>query len=53
MSGIDRKIRKLEKEIMREHRSDPTGEKLKRLRIELQELLEKLSKKQQPRLPKR
>lgn len=52
MGDIER-IRKLEKEIMRERRNDPAGEKLKRLRIELQELLRRLSEKQQPRLPKR
>ena len=52
MGGSER-IRKLEKEIMREQRNDPTGKKLKRLRRELQELLRKLSNKQQPRFFKR
>lgn len=45
-------IRKLEKEIMREHRNDPTGEKLKQLRRELQVLLKRLSEEKQPRLPR-
>ncbi len=51
--GDSKRIRTLEKEIMREQLSDPTGKKLRRLRLELQALLNKLSKKQQPRLPKR
>lgn len=46
------KIRRLEKEIKRELRNDPTGKKLKRLRRELEQLLRQLSKEKPPRLPR-
>ena len=52
MAKTDRKITRLEREIKRELAQDPTGEKLKQLRDELDELLARLSAEKQPLLPK-
>jgi len=52
VAKTDRRIRRLEKEIMREHAQDPKGEKLKQLRNELDKLLKELSVEKQPLPPK-